>query len=550
MKTRRASSSIWKASATRGFLSAPREVALAKPIIVIKAGRTQQAAQAAASHTGTLAGSDAVLDAAFSRCGVLRVDTIAEVFSMAEVLGKQPRPRGPRLSILTNAGGPGVLATDALIQNGCELAPISAETLDELNTFLPAPWSHGNPIDILGDADAKRYAQAVETRLAESADEAVEAARDISFPVVLKLHSTTLTHKTDVGGVLLNLLDENAVREAFVSIENAVREKSEARFFEGVTVQPMVKLDGYELILGSSADAQFGPILLFGSGGQLVEVYRDSALALPPLTSTLARRLMERTKVFTALQGVRGRASIDLTALESLLVQFSRLVVENPRIKEIDINPLLASPEKLLALDARVVLYPASTRDEDLSRPAIRPYPSQYAGEARLKDGDAITIRPIRPEDEPLLRDFHETLSEQSVYQRYLQPLGLNQRVAHERLIRVCFSDYDRDIALVAENRDDNGNPRILGVARFSRGHNRDSGEAEFALLISDDVQRQGLGSELLRRLMVVARAEDVRVLAAPTRADNEGMQALCRKLGFSIEPTESAERVLLKLEL
>lgn len=672
----------------RGFLSAAREVALTKPIIVIKAGRTQQAAQAAASHTGTLAGSDEVLDAAFARCGVLRVDSVADVFSMAEVLGKQPRPRGRRLSILTNAGGPGVLATDALIQNGCELAPISPGTMDELNALLPAPWSHGNPIDILGDANAERYAKAVEivardpqsdgllviltpqamteptqtardlrpyaklegkpvlatwmggevvergdeilnaagiptfaypdeaarafaamgkysanlnalyqtpaptinavasgdaktilgratengrellteieskqllaaydiptveTRLAIDIEAAVAAACDIGFPVVLKLHSTVITHKTDVGGVLLNLADEDAVRAAFNSIETSVREKSEARYFEGVTVQPMEKLDGYELIIGSSLDSQFGPVLLFGSGGQLVEVYRDSALALPPLNRTLARRLMEQTKIFTALGGVRGRAPIDVEALEQLLVNFSQLVVEQPRIKEIDINPLLASPDRLVALDARVVLHPASISDADLPRPAIRPYPAQYVEQTRLKNGEPIRIRPIRPEDEPLLSRFHDTLSEQSVYQRYLQPLQLSQRVQHERLIRVCLGDYDRDIALVAE-REANGAHSIVGVARLSktRGHGA-AGEAEFALIVSDEVQHQGLGSELLRQLVEVARSEGVPVLRAQTRRENEGMQALCRKFGFEIEATTDESLVELKLEL
>jgi acetyltransferase len=347
------------------------------------------------------------------------------------------------------------------------------------------------------------------------------------------------------------LADEDAVRAAFAAIETSVREKADSKYFEGVTVQPMVKLDGYELIIGSSLDAQFGPVLLFGSGGQLVEVYRDSSLALPPLTSTLARRLMENTKIFTALGGVRGRAPIDIAALEQLLVNFSQLVVEQPRIKEIDINPLLASPEKLVALDARVVLHGAEVPDAELPRPAIRPYPAQYAGEANLKNGTPLSIRPIRPEDEPLLRRFHETLSEQSVYQRYLQPLGLNQRTAHERLIRVCFSDYDRDIALVALQNQAGSEPRILGVARLSkRRGTREAGEAEFAVLVSDDAQRQGLGSELLRRLVEVARTEKVRVLSAETLSDNAGMQAMCRALGFAVVPAADGARVRLELTL
>jgi acetyltransferase len=486
----------------RSFLSAAREISLRKPIIVIKAGRTAAAASAAASHTGSLTGSDEVLDAAFQRSGVLRVDRISDVFYMAEVLSKQPRPKGPRMTIITNAGGPGVLATDWLITGGGELAEISQETIEELNGILPAAWSHNNPIDVLGDATPELYAKTLEiaakdphsdgllviltpqamtdptqtaeqlrpysqlegkpvlaawmggpdvaageailnraniptfqfpdtaarmfnymwqyernlrsiyetptfpadestparatveaiiqkalasgrtilteyeskqvlsayfintvpTRLAATVEEAVADAELIGYPVVIKLNSETITHKTDVGGVQLNLRDADAVRAAFERIRLSVSEKAGAEHFQGVTVQPMAKLDGYELIVGSSIDPQFGPVLLFGAGGVLVEVFKDSALALPPLTTTLARRLMERTLIFKALQGIRGRPPVDIAGLQRLLVRFSQLVVEQPWIKEIDINPLLASPEQLLALDARVVLqacYPA-----------------------------------------------------------------------------------------------------------------------------------------------------------------------------------------------
>ncbi len=560
----------------RSFLSASREVALSKPIIVIKAGRTAAAAHAAASHTGSLSGSDDVLDAAFKRVGVLRLDSISEVFDMAEVLAKQPRPRGPRLAIVTNAGGPGVLATDALIENRGELAALSATTMDSLNSFLPAAWSHGNPIDILGDADAQRYVQTlevtardpnidgllviltpqamtdptttaqaltqlpkvagkpilaswmggemvepgerildqagiatfaypdtaartftamwrsydtlqalyetpslpaigvspelarerataiiktaqaegrtvlteaeskqilavygiptVETRIALNADDAVTAARSIGFPVVLKLHSKTITHKTDVGGIRLDLTDDEAVRNAYGAIESAVCQAAGAEHFQGVTVQPMVKLDGYELIIGSSLDPQFGPVLLFGTGGQLVEVFKDRVLGLPPLNTTLARRIMEQTKIITALKGVRGRPPIDLAALEQLLVRFSYLVVEQPGIKECDINPLLASPDRLLALDARVIVHAADVRDGDIPRSAIRPYPTQYITRWTAKDNTQLIIRPIRPEDEPLLVTFHGTLSDRSVLLRYFHVMRLSTRVAHERL--------------------------------------------------------------------------------------------------------------------
>ncbi|HLK33009.1 MAG TPA: bifunctional acetate--CoA ligase family protein/GNAT family N-acetyltransferase [Terriglobales bacterium] len=672
----------------RNFLSAAREVSLTKPIIVVKAGRTEAAAVAAASHTGALTGSDEVLEAAFRRCGVLRVTSISDLFYLADVLSKQPRPQGPRLAILTNAGGPGVLATDALIGLGAELAPLSAETMKALDELLPPHWSHNNPIDVLGDAGPQRYAKALEiasrdasidglltiltpqamtdptqtaeqlkpyakttgkpvlaswmggaevaagqdilhragiptfpfpdtaarvfyymwrysynlrglyetpslpleaaaavdrgraesilkrahaagrtllteleskqvlaaygipcvpTMLAISEKEAVERAQEIGYPVVLKLHSETITHKTDVGGVQLNLRDADAVRKAFRAIEAAVREIKGEGHFLGVSVQPMVKQEGYELILGSSIDAQFGPVLLFGSGGQLVEVFKDRALALPPLNTTLARRTMEQTKIFRALQGVRGRKAVDVGALEELLVRFSELVVENPWIKEIDINPLLASPERLLALDARVVLHGRQVKEEDLPRPAIRPYPIRYVAPWRLKNGTEVMIRPIRPEDEPALVRFHEALSERSVYLRYFQPMKLSARTAHERLTRICFLDYDREMALVAERRDPgSGQQEIIAVARLSKLHAVD--EAEAAIVVSDDYQHQGLGTELYRRLAQIARDENIARIVSTMLGENREMRAICQKLGFRIHT--DLEEQTVKAEL
>lgn len=675
----------------RSFLSAAREVALTKPIIVIKPGRTEGAAKAAASHTGSLTGSDEVLGAAFRRSGVLRVDNISDLFYMAEVLGKQPPARGPRLTILTNAGGPGVLAADALIMGGGQLAELSDETMESLNTILPPPWSHNNPIDILGDADPDRYAKAlevaakdpysdgllviltpqamtdprqiaehvkpyaqttgkpilaswmggadvavgefilnqaniptfpfpdtaarvfnymwryhqnlrslyetpmppddsdqdaaararaeeiaktarqagrtilsefeskrllsaygiptVETRRARSEAEAVTCADEMGYPVVLKLHSETITHKTDVGGVQLNVNDADAVRRAYRTIESSVREKAGAEHFLGVTIQPMVKPDGYELIIGSSLDPQFGPVLLFGSGGQLVEVYKDRALGLPPLNTTLARRMMEQTRIYAALKGVRGRPSVDLVALEQLLVKFSQLVVEQRWIKEIDINPLLASPERLIALDARVVVHPADVSEDELPKLAIRPYPTQYVSPWTMKDGTPVTIRPIRPEDEPLIVKFHETLSERSVYLRYFHPMKLGQRIAHERLTRICFIDYDREMALVVEHTDpQTGEPEILGVGRLSKVHG--TNEAEFAILISDQAQGRGLGSELLRRLVAIGRDEKLSRITADIIPENIEMQRVAQKIGFRLHRTIEDPTVQAVIEL
>src|SRR5918998_315860 len=671
----------------RSFLSAAREVALTKPFIVIKAGRTEAAGKAAASHTGSLAGSDEVINAAFRRSGVVRVESISDLFDMAEVLSKQPRPKGPKLTVITNAGGPGVLATDALVADGGELAERYPETVVSLDGFLPVHWSHGNPIDILGDAGPERYdktlevaakdegsdgllvvltpqdmtdptgtarslehhaktrgkpvlaswmggsaveegdkilSQAgiptfgypdnaarifdhmwrytynlratyetpefveedgidreraeeivadardegrtllteweakellaaysiptVETRVAHDAEEAVRYAQAFGYPVVLKLYSETITHKTDVGGVMLELQDAEAVHDAYASIEASVAEKAGAGHFDGVTVQPMVSVEGYELIVGSSIDPQFGPVLLFGSGGQLVEVYKDTTLALPPLTTTLARRTMERTRILEALKGVRGRAPVDTAALEKLFVRFSQLVVEQPWIREMDINPLLASPERLLALDARVVLHPPETDEEDLPRTAIRPYPTQYVWAEELRDGEPVTIRPIRPEDEPLMVKFHESLSEQSVYMRYFHMLGLTQRTAHERLTRICFIDYDREMALVAERQDPRtGEREIMGVARLSR-HGNVPDEAEFSVLISDRYQRQGLGTLLVGKLLEVGRAEGLRRITADILFENYPMQRIARNLGFHLH--RDTEEMVMKANL
>jgi acetyltransferase len=366
---------------------------------------------------------------------------------------------------------------------------------------------------------------------------------------VLKVFSETITHKTDVGGVKLNLQDEAAVRSAYRAIQSSVAEKAGANQFSGVTVQPMVKLDGYELILGSSIDPQFGPVILFGSGGQLVEVYRDRALALPPLNTTLAQRLMEQTKIFTALKGVRGRKTVNMAALEQLLVRFSQLVLEQRSIAEIDINPLLVSSERLLALDARIVLHLPAVVLDDLPKPAIRPYPLQYVARWTMRDGNQVTIRPIRPEDEPLMVKLHETLSDQSVYLRYFFCLSLSRRIAHERLLKICFGDYDREMALVAELTDPvTGERRIIAVGRLSKLHVRN--EAEVAVLVSDRYQKHGLGQELLRRVVEVARDEKLSQVSAEMLTDNVAMQIVMKRLGFRVRTGEDMTSVRAYLDL
>jgi acetyltransferase len=347
----------------------------------------------------------------------------------------------------------------------------------------------------------------------------------------------------------LNLKSAAEVRKAFLDIKTSVTNKVGAQHFQGVTVQQMIKLEGYELILGSSIDPQFGPVLLFGLGGQLVEVFKDKALGLPPLNTTLARRMMEQTKIFKALKGVRGRKPVDLAALEHLMVRFSQVVAEQRWIKEIDINPLLASPERLIALDARVILHEPSVTESQLPKLAIRPYPTSYVTPWKLKDGTPTIIRPIRPEDEPLLVKFHETLTERSVYFRYFHKLNLSDRVAHDRLTRICFNDYDREIALVVDRKDPKtGERAIVGVARLSQEPGANKGE--FAIVISDHLQKQGLGTQLMKLLLQVGRNEKLSQITADILPENEEMQKVCQKLGFRLsrdpkEPLVKAEITL-----
>jgi acetyltransferase len=324
-----------------------------------------------------------------------------------------------------------------------------------------------------------------------------------------------------------------AVHAAFTRIQEAFEVAGE---FQGVTIQPMIKTSGYELIVGSSTDPQFGPVMVFGLGGQLVEVIGDRAHALPPLTTTLARRVMENTHILQALKGVRGRKPVDLDKVEEILVRFSELVIENPRIADIEINPLLAGPDVLLALDARVILHPAGVADSELPRPAIRPYPTQYILSWRSEDGMQFTIRPIRPDDEPLMVDFHHQLSDASVYMRYFLPLKLDVRVSHERLFTKCFIDYDREMALVAEYTE-NGTRHLAGIARMIRTHSGNS--AEVAFLVADKFQHRGLGTYLLQSAIAIARKEGIAVLEASTLSENFNMKDMFMKAGFRFSAPE-----------
>ena len=674
----------------RSFMSAAREVALTKPIIVMKPGRSPEAARAAAAHTGAETGDDMAISAAFRRCGVLRVNTIAELFNLAEVLAKQPRPHGPRLTIVTNAGGPAVSATDSLIAAGGQLAPIPAELMASLDEVLPAHWSHNNPIDLLGDADAKRYKDAIslvskdtesdgllailtpqamtdaveiaealksiydrpagypygkpvlaswmggedvaegtavlnqaniptfdyadtaarlftymwryqkrlrslyetphlptgedeaslkrfltgemiseirdsgrtmltdyeskqildaygipaiEEHLAHSADQAVARAEETGYPVFLEVYSTDETAAPDSEAARLRLEDAEQVRRAFAGFEALA---DSAGSFEGVVLRPVLDLgDGFGLQLASYPDSQLGPVLKFGLGGYVGELVADSDLGLPPLNSTLARRMMERTAVY---QAMRTAGTVDMKALEDLLVRFSHIVVQQQWIKNIYVNPLHVTPEQRIALKARIELYGLDVQESMLPQPAIRPYPTQYVELFLNREGIQFVIRPIRPEDEPLVADFQSRLSEESVYMRYFRAFELSQRVAHERLTRLCFVDYDRTIALVITRPNpDTDEPEIVAAGRLTRMP--DPQEAEFAILVRDDFHGQGLGTVLLTHLLQVGRDEGIDRVIAYMLATNLGMISVCKKLGFHFVREDDLVKAVIDLD-
>jgi len=660
----------------RAFLSAAREVSLTKPIILIKAGRSKESAKAASSHTGALVGSDEILDVALQRAGVLRVNEISELFSMAEVFAKQPRPKAPKLAIITNAGGPGVIATDALVSQKGELADLSEETIKSLNVVLPKAWSHNNPVDILGDADAERYENAidivlkdkgvegllviltpqymtqpvaiaekllkfskknnkkpiltswmgaraveraneilvnaniptfdfpdvackifaymwaysnnlrmlyetpifeeeehleikadeikelilssqknnnlilseheskkilkqygldvVETYVAKDVEEATSFANKIGYPVVVKLHSNVITHKAAAGGVKLHIQNDNEVQKAYHEIKESAQ-KVDPDGFNGVTIQKMMKNEeGYEIIVGSYVDDQFGPAIIFGSGGSTVEVYHDKSLALPPLNSTLARMMMEKTKIFKLI----GEHKKNVAKLERFLTRFSNMVIEYPEIMECDINPIIVTKQGVVALDVRIILSPAGL---NLPKPAICPYPAKYTKSGSLTECSYV-IRPIHPEDEPLVVDFFKDLSEKSLHEGYLRELSYAQLVSHENLIRICFNDYERDISMVAINN----NKEIMGIGKISSI--RSSNDATFAIVIKDKWQNKGLGGQLLQMLLDIAKDKGYTALKAFMFVNNERMMKLCKKKGFVFIPMKGGKYMKAKL--
>jgi acetyl coenzyme A synthetase (ADP forming)-like protein len=577
----------------RSFLSAAREVALTKPILVYKAGKTAEGARAATRHLGVDAGSDEVLDAAFERTGVLRVERLSDLFYMAELLGKQPRPRGPRLAILSNAGGPAILATDALVSQGGKLAELSPETLSALDGLLPEHWSHANPVDLLADASPECFAKAVEivskdpnvdgllavlapqapTDPTKTAEALKPFAKLPGKPIVaswmggsevaagdsilLKSGIPTFPYADTAARAFLYLwtygehlrrlyetpesmgqgIAPDAREKSLPALETLRRERrapSESDLREllaryGIAFGTPANAAPLELRLRSFLDPQFGPVIEFGQGGALGRAFADSALGLPPLNMTLARRLTEHTRVNSAME----RLGHDMAPVESALVRFSLLVAELPSIAELVIDPLYLDGETVRAGAAKLTLHAPEAAIEKLPKPSIRPYPSQYVDRWTTKAGLEVTVRPIRPEDEPLVAKFHETLSERTVYLRYLQLMRLTQRVAHDRLIRICFNDYDREIALVTVRDEGTPDAQIVGISRLQKLPGTE--EAEFAIVISDDFQGHGLGPEMLRRLVQIGRDENLTAIRAEILSENSVMQRIAAKQGFQL---------------
>ena len=658
----------------RRFMTAARAFARTKPIIAYKAGRFPESAAAAASHTGALAAEDAIYDAAFRRAGVARVFDFGEIFDVAELLGRKKVPRGDRLGILTNAGGPGVMAVDALVAADGKPARLSEETMARLNETLPPAWSHGNPIDVLGDAKSKLAAKAaaivlddrgvdallviitpqamtnptaiakeisalaattpkpilaawlgavrmqeglrilndagiptyttpeqgvrafmtlvgysrnleilyetpkdipVEFTLdrqalrdrfdglsagpgdvlseenskalleaygiatarpvpAATAEDAVRAAEAMGYPVVLKILSPDITHKSDVGGVVLDLLGREAVLAAFAAIVGrAAALRPEVRI-DGVTVQPMARIeDGVQMILGAKKDATFGTVLMAGMGGTAAELFGDRALGFPPLNERLARRMIESLKIYPLLQGYRGRPAMAVPKLLETLMRLSYLVADYPEIAELDINPLLVTPDAVLALDARVVLDRAAMgrKAEPFAHLALRPYPEEYVREVALPDGGTCVLRPIKPEDEPLWMELLAKCSRESIYQRFR---GFFSWTSHEVAVRYCYIDYDRELAIVAEI-EENDRRSLMGVGRLAADPMKKT--AEYAVLVGDPWQDKGLGGILTDYCLEIARDWGVRKIVAVTNSDNPRMVAVFEKRGFAIKP-------------
>ncbi|MFA6063795.1 MAG: bifunctional acetate--CoA ligase family protein/GNAT family N-acetyltransferase [Gallionella sp.] len=655
---------------SRRFMSSLRAAARVKPVILIKVGRHEAGSKAAMSHTASLVGSDDAFDAAVRRAGVVRVQTVTQLFSAAKALSCGFHPSGNRLAIVTNGGGPGVMATDRASDLGLVMAELSEQTISRLNEVLPSNWSHGNPVDIIGDAQSDRYQHAVaacledpnvdgvltiltpqamtkpleaahavielanryskpllscwmgesqvaesrkafaharkpnfrtpepavevfsylsdyyqnqkllmqmpeplsdhtapdiegarmviegalldkrrvlsemeskallsafhipvaQTMVARSPNEALLIAQQLGFPVVMKVNSRDITHKSDAGGVMLSLSNAQAVRAAYHDITENIKRNRPGAHMDGISIQPMiVKPNGRELMVGVTNDPVFGPVITFGAGGTTVEVMGDAAVTLPPLNIFLVRDLIGRTQVSKLLAAFRHMPPADMESLERILLRVSEMVCELPMLMEMDINPLIVDEHGALAADARVVVEFRQPSADRYSHMAIYPYPTHLVNRWQLADGTDITIRPIRPEDAELVQAFVRNLSEQSRFFRFMNSV---QELSQSMLVRFTQIDYSREMALIAVT-EDHGIEVELGVARYAC--NPDGESCEFALVIADSMHGKGLGQKLMNALMDAARTKGMKVMEGEVLRNNKDMLHLMERLGFEV---------------
>lgn len=668
----------------RKFMSAARAAARNKPVLAVKSGRVREAEQAAMSHTGAMAGGDDIYTAAFRRAGIVRVDDIDELFEAVETLGRSRRLPGERLAILTNGGGPGVMAVDTLIRRGGRLAKLAPATIEGLNGILPATWSGANPVDIIGDATGERYAAAlkvlladpgidaalvmyaptatvapmdaaralieaakgtqknllacwlgrdgvaearrlfaeagipsyetpggaigafmhmveyrrtqemlletppaqpeeftpdaeaaraviaralaagrdlltepeakavleayripvVRTVIAADVEEAVSRAGELGFPVAIKILSPEISHKTDVGGVVLDLEGPRAVRRAAEAmLARVARLRPDARI-EGFTVQQMARRPrARELIVGATTDPIFGPVLMFGEGGIAVELIADRAVALPPLNMGLAAHLIAGTRISRLLDGYRDVPAADRAAIALTLVKVSQLVVDLPEVAELDINPLFADAKGVIALDARIRVHVAG--GQEAARLAISPYPQQLVEEVSLLGGEKVTLRPIRPEDEPQHVEFFEQLTPDDIRFRFF---GLVRGLPHSEMARFTQIDYDREMAFIVTRRRPDGKPETLGVMRTAT--DPDNQKAEFAIIVRSDLKGQGIGRTLMRRMIDYTRSRGTKVLVGQILPENRAMRKMAEAFGFHLESRVSDGYVEVSLPL
>lgn len=656
-------------SDARSFISGLRVAARLKPVIVVKSGRNETGTRAAVSHTGALIGNDAVFDAAVQRAGAVRVTTVSQLFAAAQTLASGTRVDGSRLAIVTNGGGPGVMAADRASDLGVPLAELAPATVDRLSELLPAHWSHSDPVDILGDADSARYQAAVETvldddgvdgllvlltpqamtdptgcaegvvaaakktrkavlgcwmgekrvkagreRLAaagipqfispeagvdafgylaayrrnqkallqapaplsrqrradvegarliiehalgerrstlgnteskavlrafhipaspsinvNSAADALIAAESLCLPVAMKVNSPDITHKSDVGGVRLNIHEPRSVGTTFREMMDRVSARCPTARVTGVTVEPMLERPhAREVMVGLAHDPVFGPVISFGAGGTAVEIFADSKVALPPLNKYLSRELIDGTRAARFLRQFRNLPAADLDALIEVLQRVSEIACELPEVQELDINPLLVDEDGVVAVDARVVVGSPTASTARYGHMAIHPYPTELETRWQLPDGTEVAVRPIRPEDAEIEQDFVQKLSSQSKYFRFMQSL---EKLTPLMLARFTQIDYDHEMALVAVVREHRPDACIVGVARYVSNPDRQS--CEFALTVADEAQQQGIGRQLMQRLMTVARDRGIEIMEGEVLAQNSKMLRLCEKLGF-----------------